>query len=234
MRHAHFRINHLIIGAFILIFGLISLLDNMGILRTNVFEVFWPLVLCALGVARMTRPGNGDQRTFGMILIGLGAFLVLHNLGYIAAGMHVFWPVVLILVGLRIMSRSSRRGSDELAFQSYNRHGDTNEFIDLSAFMGGGKVGNDSNNFKGGNLSAIMGGIDVDLRHAVMQEPKAVIKVFAFWGGIVIRVPQDWSVVVNGMPIMGGIEDKTVPALGDAKQLIIEGEVIMGGVEIKN
>jgi hypothetical protein len=54
------------------------------------------------------------------------------------------------------------------------------------------------------------------------------------WGGIVLRVPPDWSVVVTGMPILGGIEDKSVPPMAQSKRLVIDGYVIMGGIEIKN
>ena len=33
--------------------------------------------------------------------------------------------------------------------------------------------------------------------------------MFAFWGGIEIKVPEDWTVVTRVMPLMGGVEDKT-------------------------
>jgi len=53
-------------------------------------------------------------------------------------------------------------------------------------------------------------------------------------GGVEIRVPREWSVVVNGSPVLGGIEDKTIPPMMPGKRLVIDGSVIMGGVEITN
>lgn len=47
-------------------------------------------------------------------------------------------------------------------------------------------------------------------------------------------MPADWIVVSNVIPVMGGIEDKTVPPPVAAKRLILEGYVVMGGVELKN
>ena len=78
-----------------------------------------------------------------------------------------------------------------------------------------------------------MGGIEIDLRNASIQT-EAVLNVFAVWGGISIKIPNDWSVVNNGVAIMGGIDDTSVPNMNANKRLILTGTVIMGGVEIKN
>ena len=62
----------------------------------------------------------------------------------------------------------------------------------------------------------------------------ATLNVFTMWGGISIRVPQDWTVMSQGVPLLGGIDDKTVPPAMPGKRLVIQGYAIMGGVEIKN
>ena len=63
---------------------------------------------------------------------------------------------------------------------------------------------------------------------------EAVLHLSIIMGGVEIRVPREWSVVVGGSPVLGGIEDKTVPPMTPGKRLVIEGSVIMGGVEITN
>jgi len=64
---------------------------------------------------------------------------------------------------------------------------------------------------------------------------EAVIEVFAFWGGIDIKVPEDWTVITRAMPLMGGVEDKTrSPLQAGKKRLVIRGIVVMGGVAVKN
>lgn len=78
-----------------------------------------------------------------------------------------------------------------------------------------------------------MGGVELDLRNASIQTD-AVLNVFAFWGGISLKIPSDWSVVNNANAFLGGVDDTTVPAMGSSKRLIITGTAIMGGVEIKN
>ena len=62
------------------------------------------------------------------------------------------------------------------------------------AVLGGGSRGNNSRSFQGGELTAVLGGCDIDLRQAAI-DGEAVIDVFAICGGIEIRVPEDWTIV---------------------------------------
>ena len=78
-----------------------------------------------------------------------------------------------------------------------------------------------------------MGGVELDLRGASIQS-EAVLNLWATWGGIVIKIPADWSVVNRSTALMGGIEDKSFSPPVATKRLIITGTAIMGGVEIKN
>ena len=88
--------------------------------------------------------------------------------------------------------------------------------------------------FRGGDMTAVMGGCEVDLRQASMRVP-ASIDVFVMWGGVEIRVPEDWTVELRGVPILAGFVDKTrPPAVATEKRLIVRGVALMGGVEIKN
>lgn len=90
-----------------------------------------------------------------------------------------------------------------------------------------------SSNFRRGDLTAIMGGIEVDLRQASTAGGEAVIDVFALWGGIEIRVPSDWNVSNQVTAIMGGAEDSSTGTQAAKNRLVVRGFVIMGGVEIK-
>jgi predicted membrane protein len=81
----------------------------------------------------------------------------------------------------------------------------------------------------------MMGGVELDLRGAVMAGNEARISVTAFMGGIEIRIPQAWSLDVRISPFMGGVEDKTFqPQTPGAPVLILTGSVFMGGVEVSN
>ena len=91
--------------------------------------------------------------------------------------------------------------------------------------------------FAGAEATAIMGGVELDLRYSAMDADEVIIDTFALWGGIEIWVPMHWEIVSQGLPLMGAFEDKThVTTHGGNRQprLIVRGVAIMGGVEIKN
>jgi hypothetical protein len=90
--------------------------------------------------------------------------------------------------------------------------------------------------FAGAEATAIMGGIELDLRHATMESDEAIIDTFALWAGIEIWVPAHWEVVSQGLPLMASFEDKTrVTTQGrNRPRLIVRGVAVMGSVEIKN
>ena len=57
--------------------------------------------------------------------------------------------------------------------------------------MGGVIRRSNSQTFEGADLTAVMGGCEIDLRQASMAPGgEAVIDVFAFWGGIDVKVPE--------------------------------------------
>jgi hypothetical protein len=61
--------------------------------------------------------------------------------------------------------------------------------------------------------------------------------VFAFWGGIDLKVPDDWVVINRVIPLMGGVDDKTrtpIDSSAAQKRLVVRGIVIMGGISIRN
>jgi hypothetical protein len=87
--------------------------------------------------------------------------------------------------------------------------------------------------FRRGDLTAIMGGVELDLRAAGTATGEAIIDVFVMWGGVEIWVPPEWAVVNNGGVLMGGVEDKSTGTQDARHRLIVRGFVVMGGLEIK-
>ena len=87
--------------------------------------------------------------------------------------------------------------------------------------------------FRRGDLTAVMGGVELDLRAAATANGDALIDVFVMWGGIEIWVPPDWVVVNKVNVLMGGVEDKSTGTRDARHRLTVRGFVVMGGLEIK-
>jgi predicted membrane protein len=162
-----------------------------------------------------------------MVLVIIGGYLVWHGLTHREPQASAAVPSSGNAEPPKVTSSSSPSRPSGSA-------SDGNTHFSSMAIMGGVSRGNNSKAFRGADLLAIMGGCEIDLRKAAING-EAVIDVFTMWGGIEIRVPEDWTVVSNIVPLLGGVDDKTRPPQGaTAHTLKLRGFAIMGGVEIKN
>lgn len=223
----------ILLGAFILIIGVLSLVDNLNIFNTRSLLQFWPTVFIVLGALKIVQAKNNSGYLIGGTLITAGIVMTLNRLGFISFNMRDFWPVFLIIGGLLIIFKDRIKNTREMTDSNVLSSSGSDSKIDVVAVMSGNQGKISSPDFRGGEITAIMGGVELDLRAASI-ETEAVLNVFAVWGGIVLKVPNDWTIINNGIAIMGGIDDKSVPAMSSGKRLIITGYAIMGGVEIKN
>ena len=142
------------------------------------------------------------------------------------------WKPVLIVgaivLVLAAVSNSNTSAQDETGASTTG--GDFKEV----AVMGGVQRKNLTSDFRGGEATAVMGGIDIDLRDAVMERPEAVLDISTVMGGIKIRVPQNWTVVSRVNTIMGGFKDDTRRPRDEQHRLIVKGTVVMGGMKVSN
>ena len=223
-----------IFGSLIIVIGVLALFDKLDIFNFNIFSLFqfWPTIFVVVGILKITESKNRSNILVGLCFVAVGAAMTLNNLGIFHFSLHDWWPVLLIAVGISVMFKDrSVNSSSKTHFMGEEENTDVS--LDITAIMAGNKTVNSSPNFKGGDVTAIMGGVDLDLRTATIRT-EAVLNVWATWGGIEIKIPRDWEVVNKGMAILGGIEDKSIPTPGSGKRLIITGNAFMGGVVIKN
>ena len=218
----------LLFGLFIIAAGVLFTLDNLGILRADEYTRFWPVVLIALGALKLSQSHRGSGAVAGFLFLFIGLWQMLEELTEFRVHLEDIWPLLLVFFGgyLVWQGLSTRAASSPMQNSSATLSG----MAVLGAFI----RGSNSKAFRGADLTAIMGGCEIDLRNAAING-EATIDVFALWGGIEIRVPNDWTIESRVMPLLGGVEDKTRPPQGaTAHRLILRGFAIMGGVEIKN
>lgn len=241
--------NQVVIGAAVIVLGIAFLLDNLNLLDIGDVIDFWPAVFILIGIVKLS-----DTHTTGGKLVGAGfvlggVLLTMNRLGYVHFHMKMFWPMILIAVGVAVVAKAlanrsdgGKGGSGFAIFSSEKGIGDadaapsndaSDDVLNLTAVLGGIQRRVSTQHFRGGELTAFMGGVELDLRSASM-DGEAVVNVFAAMGGIALKVPPDWTVIMNGMPIMGGFEEKTIEPKDQSKRLVIKGYAIMGGVEVRN
>ena len=111
---------------------------------------------------------------------------------------------------------------------------DPSATVDMFAMWSGNVRKSVSSAFRGGDATAVMGGVDLDLRPAKIAPEGAVLEVFTWWGGIDLHVPPGTRVINEANVFMGGIDDKTTVGDASGGTLVLRGLVVMGGIEIKN
>ena len=237
------RGNPMVPGMFLLVIGTIFLLSNMGIIGPYFWRDFWPVVLIGIGLMQAIFRRGYIQRAWGGWMAAMGVVFLAHNLGYIRGQeWQLVWPMALIGLGVMFLLRGfGRRGAADVlgsgagcGFPSGSAS--TANVLDEHAVFGGIQRRVDSQEFEGGEVTAIFGGVHLDLRGAGTKKDEVTIEMNAIFGGVELLVPDTWDVTVRGEAVFGGYEDKTMrrsdTLSGKRPHLVITGSAIFGGVTI--
>jgi predicted membrane protein len=230
----------LVVGVCIALVGVTLTLDRLHIIDADYVLRFWPIALIVIGGLMIGQSDSSRGRTRGIVLVAIGGWVFLSSLGLVAASIwELFWPVMLIIIGVSLALQTARRSArlpDGTPTPSSAR---------LSTFSvwSSCKRASSANPFRGGDITAVMGGAQIDLRAATIPPgEEASLDILAIMGGVELFVPSHWDVSTPIVPFMGGIEDKRLQPIGIdpqvnkafAPRLVIRGFVMMGGVRINN
>ncbi|MDQ5932386.1 MAG: hypothetical protein QG649_471 [Patescibacteria group bacterium] len=211
-------------GIIIVLAGVGFLLDALGLAEFNqLAATWWPMLLIVAALGALI--GNPKNYILPLGLAVLGVLVQLRVLQLIDINIGaLIWPIIVITGGMMLLFK-----------QGKSREVTSNEDVsDLFAALAGIDSKINANDYQGGKATAILGGISLDLRKAEIKST-ASLELFAFMGGVELKVPEHWQVNVAGTPLLGGWENKTVkPTAKKAPVLNITATCFMGGVEIKN
>ena len=209
------------LGTLTIAAGVLLLLDRNGFLNAWKLLRYWPIPLILLGILRLSRPG---PRIGGALLAGAG---------FIGAGEWFgasLWPLVIVAAGGALM----------WAALGGPRAGAGRDPVRLSASALLAPVEHSlcTPEFEGGEALAMWGALDINLRRADIHGGPAVIKANALFADITLHVPEDWTVRVEGFPLLGSYSDSTRhPPSGTTespKRLVVTGVALFGGVDVRN
>lgn len=222
-------LGRLLLGLTIIALGVLFLLDGAGALDADrTIDRWWPALIVAAGLLTLAERPPSIVR--GTILTAAGTVLLLFTTDVIQEnGWDYVWPAALIAAGIAIVARWHGRAIPAGAREE--------DVIRSTAVFGGPKLVCSSQAFQGAWLTAIFGGITLDLRDARPAPGGASINATTAFGGVDVLVPKGWRLSVRSTPIFGGVEDKTDhadPLPDDAPELTIDAVAVFGGVTIKH
>lgn len=222
------------IGLTLLVLGTGWLLDSFDVLHFGrVLRMYWPVLLMIIAIVQYATRSAG--LTGSAILFSLGALLQLDKFELLPGGFwSAFWPVMLIAIGLSLIAPYVRGKSRMIGDLGDNPESNTS-FIQQTTLFSGAELRSTSSTLMGGELTAVFGGIELDLRDCHMAARSAMFKATAIFGGIEIIVPPTWRVVVTGTPIFGGVDNVTQHRTIDpqAPTLLLDVTAVFGGIEIR-
>lgn len=229
-----------IFGILIIALGILLFLDNVGLFRFHEIWRYWPVALIALGTAKLLDSKGIAAQIWAAMWILVGAAFLLDNLGIWHASWGTIWPLAIIGFGLMMLVNAlERHSTPQGPIAGSSKGAITDKTLREWATFGGIKRRVDTQDFQGGEMVAVFGGIEIDLRRAAIPPgQEAVIDANATFGGIELRVPENWIVVMRGIGVFGGYEDKTIPPRSEdraaAPRLVIKGYAVFGGVSVQN
>lgn len=226
--------SQVIMGAVAIGLGLLFLLDNLDIWNFRRAVEFWPTVFIVIGFIKIWDSRTASGYLLGGTAVAIGVLMLLDRFDYIDFNVRTMWPLFLIGVGGFLIFKALAHRNRPDAVPGVTAGESDDSVVDITAILGGFERRIAAQDFRGGEITAIMGGCELDMRDASIKGGEAMINVFAVFGGISIKVPRDWTVILHGTPIMGGIDEKTNTPPDGSKRLIVKGYAIMGGVDIRN
>lgn len=234
-----------IFGILMILAGLLFLSFNFGwidpALRSVIFS--WPMVLIVLSIISFSK----RDYAFGFVWLIAGIFFLLPRiadaypdyLGGIDNNFtRVYWPLLLIIVGVvivfNVITGKNRKGKgccnrSEQYQSTENKKG----IIDKSVTFGGSESIFLDPVFNGGNISAVFGGVVLDLRKTTLPEGETYLDIYAVFGGVELYIPDNWLVETRVQTVLGGVEDKRFVSQTDhSRKLILQGNLTFGGCSI--
>lgn len=219
------------IGIILILLGVGFILQRANIWEfSELFSTWWPLIIIIGGLFQFGDRSRSSNLT-GTLFVIVGGFLLANRL-YDVNLIGYLWPTILVIIGLFVVFARPRKEHGQ-----WTHSKNSADSIDSLAIFSGTEQVAYSEQFTGGNVLAIFGGADIDLRDAKLAEEGGALELVAIFGGINVRVPEDMRLEVTGLPIFGGLENKTRKQQNmdeNTPTLKIHFVAAFGGVEIRD
>ncbi len=219
-------------GIIFIVLGLVFGLNALGITDIDIFfDGWWTLFIiipCAIGLV------NEKEKTGNLIGVIVGVVLLLACQDVLRFDIirKLILPVILVAIGLSVIFKNVLGSKTRKEIKIIIDKNKTGKEEYCSTFSSQ-NLNFDGQSFSGTGVSAVFGGIKVDLTGAVITED-VVINASAVFGGVDIIVPLEYNVKVESNSIFGGVSTKrsTKPVDG-APTVYVNATCVFGGVDIK-
>lgn len=223
------KLSNAIWGIIFIVLGIAFAGNAFSLWNFNLFfEGWWTLLIivpCSISLVK-----NG-YRTSSFIGVLIGVMLLLSEQNYIDGDIlgKLIVPFIFVVIGISMVIKNFF-GRDSVRHININYQGGTN---DHSAVFAGASYNLAGEKFMGTSINAVFGGVELDLRNAIIEED-VMIHATAVFGGIELLVPSNVRVKVSNVPIFGGVDNKANHSIDkDAPIIYVNSTCMFGGIDIK-
>ena len=222
------NVKNILIGVLLISIGLIFALNTLGITSIDIFfDGWWTLFIIVPCICGFFSDHDKVGPAIGLV-IGVVLLLWEQEIIDITKLLKLIWPAALVLVGIKIIASTLFKKKDNESFPK-NRPTPSS----YSAVFSGQDLKFEGQVFEGASLTAAFGGIDCDLRNAIIEKD-VFINASAAFGGIDIFLPDDLNLRVKSSAIFGSVEyKKNRKRIEGAHTVYVNADVAFGGIEIK-
>lgn len=188
------------------------------------FDGWWYLFIIIPCLYSILSVGFDFGNVLGLVL-GVLLLLAAQDVIRFQTIWEIALPAALIILGIRIVF-SGMKIKGHKAFPGKKTQ------TRFHACFSGNDVIYPSEPFRGASCNAVFGGVQLDLRNAIIDSDQ-FITCTAIFGGIDIFLPANLRLSVDSIPIFGGVENHYL-AQGDdsTPKVYITATCVFGGVEI--
>lgn len=225
------KVSSLLWGFVLIILGVIFALNSLGVAEINVFfKGWWTLFIIIPSFIGLFKDSN---KTWSFIWLCVGIILLLCIRDVISFSLvsKLIFPFILIVLGLSLIFKDTlnKRINEQIKkLNSEKIHADS-----YCATFGEVSENFNGEEFKGANIDAIFGSVNLDISDATIKQDQ-IINSNAIFGGVDIKVANSVNIKVKSTPIFGGVNNKVKNTYNNNLPTIyINSFCLFGGVEIK-
>jgi hypothetical protein len=215
-----------LIGALIVLIGVVLLLSTTDVYDARGLLLYVPSLFVLVGLYALVTSGFRNLVGPLLVVVVAAAWQLVALDVLEPEEIWQFWPVLVILFGLSVFLGPMRA----------RVRGVTDDHVSGFAVFGGSEKRVTGENFAGADLTALFGGVELDLRDATVRDPPAHVAATALFGGVEVIVPRDWNVQIDVLPVLGAAEDERPRREGEHESvdLVVTGFAAFGGVSVSD
>ena len=223
------KISSLLWGFVFIIVGIIFGLNALELTDINIFfDGWWTLFIIVPCFINLFKNEDITSNFIGLV-IGICLLLGCQDIVEFDLIRKLIVPFILVMIGISFIFKNIFNKKIKENIKKLN----DKENKEYYACFSGQKLDFNKEEFTGCSLNAVFGGIECDLRNAIIKED-IVINASSVFGGVTIYAPEDVNIKISSTSIFGGVTDKRKNKTQNEKYTIyINATAMFGGVEVK-